>query len=142
MDRASLTMNLTRRLAFSVCLHFGNTHRVLASCWLIGGLPCPVPPPLQAAVPQESLRSRIACDAWAHLVILRKPAAHYSCSEVGHPSFVQENGQINSLLLAVLPAEKTHGSSQHSGARRQGAGERLIFLSTRKCFCLMQLDMS
>lgn len=48
----------------------------------------------------------------------------------GTSASMQLNGQINSLLLAVLPAEKTHGSSECSGASG-GAEERWIFLSTQ-----------
>lgn len=84
VDRVPLTMNLTWRLAFSVCLHFGNTLWVFASCWLIGNPPRPAPHCLD---PQESLRSHAACDAWAHLMIQRKPAAHCIHAVRWHLSF-------------------------------------------------------
>lgn len=59
----------------------------------------------------------------------------------GTSASTQWNGQINSPLLAVLSAEKTHGSSECSGARG-GAEERWLFLSTHKCSCLMNLDIT
>lgn len=114
-------VNLTQTLAFSVYLHFWGTPQVSAPCWLLDS---------------PSRRSHAACDAGAHPMMQRKPAAHCIHAARWHLSF---SAQINSPLLAVLPAEKTHSSSECSSAG-VGAEERWTFLSVLECSCLISLD--
>ena len=111
MDRAPLNYEFDPGAGlFLVFALWGYT---LCLCFLLAHwLPLPHP---GCPGPQES------CCLWC----LGKPGWS-SGSQQQHAVFMQQgstsaalqwNAQINSPLLAVLPAEKTHGSSECSGAR-------------------------
>lgn len=109
MDRVPLSYESDPGAGLAVCLLFGDTPCVFVPCWLVDSPPSP-----------RLLWPPGSCCLWClgtHRWSSRSQQHTVFMQRGGTSAPLQWNAQINSPLLAVLPAEETHGSSEYSGAR-------------------------
>lgn len=96
------------------------TQELALQCVCSLGIPLVSLFPAGSWIPPPSPRPPGSCCLWClgtHRWSSRSQQHTVFMQRGGTSAPLQWNAQINSLLLAVLPAEETHGSSEYSGAR-------------------------